>query len=49
MIELKNVSRTFGKDTKAEVRAVKDASFTAAEGEIWNALTFCNLERAAIS
>jgi hypothetical protein len=30
MIELKNVSRTFGKDTKAEVRAVKNASFTAA-------------------
>jgi D-methionine transport system ATP-binding protein len=48
MIELKNVSRTFGKDTPAEVRAVKNASFTVADGEIFGVIGYSGAGKSTL-
>ena len=48
MIELKNVSRTFGKNTGAEVRAVKNASFTVAEGEIFGVIGYSGAGKSTL-
>ena len=48
MIELKNISRTFGKNTNAEVKAVKNASFTTADGEIFGVIGYSGAGKSTL-
>jgi D-methionine transport system ATP-binding protein len=48
MIELKNVSRTFGKNTGAEVRAVKNASFTVEDDEIFGVIGYSGAGKSTL-
>jgi D-methionine transport system ATP-binding protein len=48
MIELKNISRTFCKNTNAEVRAVKNASFTVTDGEIFGVIGYSGAGKSTL-